>query len=171
MTDAPTTDCWIRHLNLLQLVLAGIIIMTPTVWMVVSSLKPSFEVTAYPPTLMFSPTLENYVQLMKTTPFVSYAVNSLIVTIGSTSLGLLFGIPAAVVRHVPPGRHDRLLHGAHSQPRRHHAADRDLGADAVLRWHPAQRLRSRAGRRLQRHADPLANRAPAGRFGHRGGGD
>ena len=87
MTDAPTTDRWIRHLNLLQLVLAGIIIMTPTVWMVLSSLKPSFEVTAYPPTLMFSPTLENYVQLMKTTPFVSYAVNSLIVTIGSTSLG------------------------------------------------------------------------------------
>ena len=95
MTDAPTTDRWIRHLNLLQLVLAGIIIMTPTVWMVVSSLKPSFEVTAYPPTLIFSPTLENYAQLMKTTPFVSYAVNSLIVTIGSTSLGLLFGIPAA----------------------------------------------------------------------------
>ena len=38
MTDAPTTDRWIRHLNLLQLVLAGIIIMTPTVWMVLSSL-------------------------------------------------------------------------------------------------------------------------------------
>ena len=76
MTDAPTTDRWIRHLNLLQLVLAGIIIMTPTVWMVVSSLKPSFEVTAYPPTLMFSPTLENYVQLMKTTPFVSRLVTS-----------------------------------------------------------------------------------------------
>ena len=69
MTDAPTTDRWIRQLNLLQLVLAGIIIMTPTVWMVLSSLKPSFEVTAYPPTLIFSPTLENYVQLMKTTPF------------------------------------------------------------------------------------------------------
>ena len=73
MTDAPTTDRWIRHLNLLQLVLAGILIMTPTVWMVLSSFKPSFEVTAYPPTLIFSPTLENYVQLMKTTPFVSYA--------------------------------------------------------------------------------------------------
>jgi multiple sugar transport system permease protein len=52
-------------------------------------------VTAYPPTLVFSPRLENYVELMKTTPFVSYAVNSLIVTIGSTTLGLLFGIPAA----------------------------------------------------------------------------
>ncbi len=95
MNDAPITDRWIRHLNLLQLVIAGIIIMTPTVWMVLSSLKPSFEVTAYPPTLVFSPTLENYVELMRTTPFVSYAVNSLIVTIGSTSLGLLFVIPAA----------------------------------------------------------------------------
>jgi multiple sugar transport system permease protein len=95
MMDAPTTDRWIRRLNLLQLVLAGIIIMTPTVWMVLSSLKPSFEVTAYPPTLIFSPTLENYSQLMKTTPFASYALNSLIVTVGSTALGLLFGIPAA----------------------------------------------------------------------------
>ena len=27
MTDAPTADRWIRHLNLLQLALAGIIIM------------------------------------------------------------------------------------------------------------------------------------------------
>ena len=65
MMDAPTTDRWIRHLNLLQLVLAGIIIMTPTVWMVLSSFKPSFEVTAYPPTLIFTPTLENYVQLIE----------------------------------------------------------------------------------------------------------
>jgi len=51
--------------------------------------------TAYPPTLVFSPTAENYAQLIKTTPFFSYAVNSLIVTIGSAGLGLLFGIPAA----------------------------------------------------------------------------
>src|SRR5918995_5120185 len=95
MIDAPITDAWIRRLNLLQLVVAGIIVLTPTLWMVLSSLKPSFEVTAYPPTLIFTPTLENYAQLTKTTPFLSYAINSLIVTIGSTALGLLFGIPAA----------------------------------------------------------------------------
>jgi len=95
VTDAPITDAWIRRLNLLQLVFAGIIVLTPTLWMVLSSLKPSFEVTAYPPTLLFVPTLENYAQLTRTTPFLSYAINSLIVTIGSTALGLLFGIPAA----------------------------------------------------------------------------
>ena len=95
MSDARTTDRWIRWLNTLQLVIAGIIILTPTAWMVMSSFKPSFEVTAYPPTVIFSPTIQNYIELTKTTPFFNYAINSLIVTVGSTSLGLLFGIPAA----------------------------------------------------------------------------
>ncbi|MBN9003898.1 MAG: carbohydrate ABC transporter permease [Rhizobiales bacterium] len=95
MSDAQTTDRWIRWLNTLQLVVAGIIILTPTAWMVMSSFKPSFEVTAYPPTVIFSPTIQNYIELTKTTPFFNYAINSLIVTVGSTSLGLLFGIPAA----------------------------------------------------------------------------
>ncbi|AWM00545.1 carbohydrate ABC transporter permease [Bradyrhizobium amphicarpaeae] len=95
MNDAVNTDRWIRWLNTVQLVIAGVLIMAPTVWMVLSSFKPSFEVTAYPPTLVFSPTLDNYVELTRTTPFLSYALNSLIVTVGSTALGLLFGIPAA----------------------------------------------------------------------------
>jgi multiple sugar transport system permease protein len=95
MTSAPISDAVIRRLNTLQLTFAGIIILTPVVWMVLSSFKPSFEVTAYPPTLIFSPTLENYIQLMQTTPFFSYTLNSLIVTTGSTGLGLIFGIPAA----------------------------------------------------------------------------
>ncbi|MET4117808.1 multiple sugar transport system permease protein [Bradyrhizobium sp. JR4.1] len=95
MNDAVNTDRWIRWLNTVQLVIAGVLIMAPTVWMVLSSFKPSFEVTAYPPTLVFSPTLANYAELTRTTPFLSYALNSLIVTVGSTALGLLFGIPAA----------------------------------------------------------------------------
>jgi multiple sugar transport system permease protein len=95
MTENPISDGLLRWLNTLQLLLAGVVIMAPVVWMVLSSFKPSFEVTAYPPTLVFSPTAENYSQLIKTTPFFSYAVNSLIVTIGSAGIGLLFGIPAA----------------------------------------------------------------------------
>jgi multiple sugar transport system permease protein len=63
--------------------------------MVLSSFKTSADVTAYPPTVLFAPTLDNYRQLFATTPFVSYARNSLIVTAGSTLLGLLLGVPAA----------------------------------------------------------------------------
>ena len=86
---------WADHLNTLQLVLAGIVVMLPMVWMVLSSLKPSWEVTAYPPTLIFSPTLDNYLSLSRTTPFVHYGINSLVVTIASTLIGLGLGAPAA----------------------------------------------------------------------------
>lgn len=95
METTPLADAWIRRLNTLQLVFAGIVILTPTLWMVLSSFKPSFEVTSYPPTLIFAPTGENYKELLKATPFFSYALNSLIVTVGSAGLGLLFGVPAA----------------------------------------------------------------------------
>jgi multiple sugar transport system permease protein len=95
MHDAPRSDAWIRHLNTLQLIIVGVVILAPTVWMVLSSFKPSFEVTSYPPTLFFTPTLENYVQLTSTTPFLSYAFNSIVVTVGSTVLGIVLGVPAA----------------------------------------------------------------------------
>ena len=84
-----------RLLNTVQLTLVGIVILTPLAWMVLSSLKSSFEVTDYPPSLIFSPTIENYVHLFGTTPFLAYARNSLIVTAGSTIIGLLLGVPAA----------------------------------------------------------------------------
>lgn len=93
--DPVLGEAWIRRLNTAQLVFVGIIILTPTAWMVLSSFKPSHEVTAYPPRLFFSPTTANYAQLIERTPFLAYTRNSLIVTIGSTLLGLGLGVPAA----------------------------------------------------------------------------
>ena len=95
MSEGPAQHPMVRAFTILQLVLVGIIILAPLAWMVLSSFKSSFAVTAYPPTLIFAPTLDNYVHLARTTPFLSYARNSLIVTIGSTALGLLLGVPAA----------------------------------------------------------------------------
>jgi multiple sugar transport system permease protein len=40
MNNTPLSESWIHRLNTAQLVLAGIFIMTPTVWMVLSSFKP-----------------------------------------------------------------------------------------------------------------------------------
>jgi multiple sugar transport system permease protein len=94
---APASDRWIGILNIVQLTLAGIVVMLPTLWMVLSSFKQSFEVTAYPPTLFFTPTLENYANLAETTPFIHYGINSLIVTLASTAIGLGLGAPAAFV--------------------------------------------------------------------------
>lgn len=88
---------WARRLNSLQLALVGVFLLAPVVWMVLASFKQSSDVIAYPPTLLFTPTLENYVALIETTPFLSYGVNSIIVTVGSTTLGIVLGVPAAFV--------------------------------------------------------------------------
>ena len=83
-----------------QLVVVALGILFPIVWMVMSSLKSSADVTAYPPTFLFKPTLENYTHLLETTPFFAYARNSLIESGASTILGLALGIPAAYAASV-----------------------------------------------------------------------
>jgi multiple sugar transport system permease protein len=88
-------DALIRRLNTLQIALVGLIILAPIAWMVLASFKPSAEVTAYPPKLFFTPTLDNYRQLFGTTPFAHYTWNSLVITIGSTVIGIVLGVPAA----------------------------------------------------------------------------
>ena len=82
-------------LTLAQILFASFVVLAPVAWTVASSIKPSAEVTAYPPAFLFSPTLENYRRLFETTPFFRYTWNSLVVAGGSTLLGLALGIPAA----------------------------------------------------------------------------
>jgi multiple sugar transport system permease protein len=79
----------------LQLSIACLVFVVPVAWMLASSLKPSIEVTRYPPTLFFSPTFENFWGLFTTIPFFEYLLNSLIVAGGSTILGLVLALPAA----------------------------------------------------------------------------
>ncbi|EKF41503.1 carbohydrate ABC transporter permease [Nitratireductor indicus] len=97
MTEVSETDRWMGRLNTVLLILAGVIVITPTVWMILSSFKFSHEVTAYPPKLFFTPTLANYATLSETTPFLHYGFNSIVVTASSTALGMLLGAPAAFV--------------------------------------------------------------------------
>ena len=168
MSRKPSDAPWLDWINVALLVLAGIIVMTPTAWMILSSFKPSHEVTAYPPTLVFSPTGENYATLTRQTPFMSYAVNSLIVTAGSTILGLIFGapaafvaswtritwpavvalmarmapghaVPAAVVCDVSASGHDRQLLGVDPDACCDHPANRDLGLLPYFDANPAAR--------------------------------
>ncbi len=89
------SDKLIQRLNLLQIAVVALLILMPIAWMVLSSFKPSAEVTAYPPKLWFAPTLDNYRQLFNTTPFSHYTWNSLVITVGSTAIGIALGVPAA----------------------------------------------------------------------------
>ena len=64
-------------------------------WMLLSSLKSNVQQTAWPPLFIFTPTLDNYFQVFQRVPFVSYAINSVVVSVSATVLGLIFGLPAA----------------------------------------------------------------------------
>lgn len=84
-----------RFLLFLQILLVVVFLLAPVVWMILCSFKQPSDVTSYPPTLFFAPTLENYRTLFSTTPFAQYTLNSLIVAGGSTLLGVLLGVPAS----------------------------------------------------------------------------
>src|SRR6218665_4223238 len=75
----------------------ALLILLPIAWMLLSSFKPSAQVTAYPPRLWFGPTLENDRTLFAGTPFLRYTWNSTVITAGSTAIGFLLG-PAGAVR-------------------------------------------------------------------------
>jgi multiple sugar transport system permease protein len=59
------------------------------------SFKSSIEIVQYPPSFVFVPTLENYVNALYNSSFLAYFTNSGIIAFGSTFLVLLLAIPAA----------------------------------------------------------------------------
>ena len=78
-----------------QTAIACVIFLVPMLWMLMASFKSSIDVTAYPPTLFFKPTLDNFRTLFSTVPFFKYLANSIIVATFSTLLGLVLAVPAA----------------------------------------------------------------------------
>jgi multiple sugar transport system permease protein len=67
-------------------------------WMVSMSFKTQVEISsAVPGLLPQSPTTVWYDQVLGRMPFLRYTLNSLVVGLASTGLGLVFGLPAAFV--------------------------------------------------------------------------
>lgn len=79
----------------LQMLCVSVGVLGPIFWMLTSAFKAPAAVTAYPPRLLFEPTLENFQTLFQRTPFLEYGCNSFIIAGTSTALGLLLALPAA----------------------------------------------------------------------------
>jgi len=64
-------------------------------WMLSLSLKNEVDNTAYPPVFIPSPpTLDNFIAVFAKNDFVTYGLNSVIVSFSATGLALLIGVPA-----------------------------------------------------------------------------
>jgi len=79
---------------LVILIIAAFISIFPLYWVISTSLKAPVDVFKMPPVWLFKPTLENY-NLVFNSRFPGYFANSLIISLGTVTLSLLIGVPAA----------------------------------------------------------------------------
>lgn len=75
--------------------LVGLIIFFPILWMVLTSFKTELGAFSMPPEFLFTPTLENYREIMERNDYLHFAWNSLVTSGGATLLGMLVAVPAA----------------------------------------------------------------------------
>ncbi|MDR6757585.1 sorbitol/mannitol transport system permease protein [Mycoplana sp. BE70] len=74
----------------------GVLIFFPILWTVLTSFKTEAEAIASPPSLLFFDwTFENYREVQVRSDYFKHFMNSVVISFGSTLLGLLIAIPAA----------------------------------------------------------------------------
>ena len=73
----------------------GLILFFPIGWMVLTSFKTEIEAFATPPSIFFTPTLENYAAVESRIDYFKFALNSVYISFGSTFLCLIIGGMAA----------------------------------------------------------------------------
>jgi len=88
----------------------GFLIFFPILWTILTSFKTEGEAVTIPPNFVFFDwTLENYAVVQERSDYVKFAMNSVILALGSTLVGLLIAIPAAWAMAFAPGRKTKDL--------------------------------------------------------------
>jgi sorbitol/mannitol transport system permease protein len=74
----------------------GILIFFPILWTLLTSFKTEAQAIASPPSfLFFDWTVENYFEVQRRSDYFKHFMNSVVISFGSTLLGLLIAIPSA----------------------------------------------------------------------------
>ncbi len=84
----------------------GLLMFSPILWMVITSLKTEEQAIAFPPRLVFAPTFSHY-RAAFDAGFMSFGWNSLLAAGVSTVIVVLFAVPAAyalAIRPVPKSK-------------------------------------------------------------------
>jgi sorbitol/mannitol transport system permease protein len=88
----------------------GLIIFFPVLWTILTSLKTEVSAVATPPEFFSADwTLENYAEVWARSDYPRFFWNSVIISIGSTLLGLVVAIPAAWSMAFVPGKRTKDL--------------------------------------------------------------
>ncbi|EYD71340.1 carbohydrate ABC transporter permease [Limimaricola hongkongensis] len=86
----------------------GLAIFFPILWTIVTSFKTEAEAISSPPSFMFFQwTTENYSTVMERSNYFRHFWNSVVISLGSTVLGLIIAIPAAWSMAFVPAKHTK----------------------------------------------------------------
>jgi len=86
-----------RFLNYLVLVAGSFLALFPLCWLTLASFKNRMDILAYPPLLVFKPTLDNYLAIFAPTrmSFIAFWINSLIIDFSALVIAFAVAIPCA----------------------------------------------------------------------------
>jgi len=83
----------------------GLLIFFPILWTILTSFKTEAEAISSPPSfLFFDWTLENYFTVQERSNYFRHFSNSVIISVGSTIIGLIIAVPAAWSMAFVPGK-------------------------------------------------------------------
>jgi len=85
--------------------IVGFLLFFPILWMILTSFKTELEAFSTPPKfLFFDWTIENFGIVQHRSNYLRFAGNSIILSLGSTLVGILVGVPAAWAMAFAPGK-------------------------------------------------------------------
>ena len=71
-----------------------VIFLLPVAWLITTAYKPSIQIFSIPPRFDFTPTLDQFRAVMAYFDVFSLVKSSVIISVGTTVLSLLLGVPA-----------------------------------------------------------------------------
>ena len=88
----------------------GLVIFFPILWTALTSFKSEGEAIASPPHILFFHwTLENYAEVQQRSNYLLHVTNSVVISLGSTVIALVIGVPAAWAAAFAPARRTKDL--------------------------------------------------------------
>jgi sorbitol/mannitol transport system permease protein len=87
--------------------LAALLMFFPIAWMVLASFKTEAQAIETPPVVFFSPTLENYREIFARADYLTFALNSVVISLAATAIMLVVAVPASFAMAFYPTRRTR----------------------------------------------------------------
>ena len=95
MAKLRTRKRFVRIVFYLAIIAIALVVLTPYLWMVLTSFKSKAVLRTSPPVMLFNPTLENYASFFVEKGYAKYLANSIIIALSATFLTVSIGTPCA----------------------------------------------------------------------------